>query len=262
MTTTATHQVTIVTDTYGTVHGHKAGCADVARMVSKGQATKQSVYTETVANKHEVWLDYNQDFLAEGSGAYGIEWKSCAKHVPQGPEDNEETWDQEETTPAPSTTTEKESTKMSTTPSIPNVRTYDTASKTLRIKALGVDCTIPYCRATPDQSCVSAKGKEVEPHTRRVQRALAMEKAAAKKAAKAKADPKAASKAAAEPAEQTVHPSAKAAATKLAKKAAALAKGDIDTAEVCKPCKTSHHKQCKGTEQNPCGCVSKTHVAA
>lgn len=142
-----------------------------------------------------------------------------------------------------------------TTTSTPNVRTYDTASKALKIKALGVDCTIPYCRATPDQSCKSAGGKDVEPHTRRVQRALAMEVAAAKAAAKAKADPKAASKAAAKPAAKKSEPAE-------APKTKAPAKGSIDTAEVCKPCTTSHHKQCKGTDKNPCGCVSKTHVAA
>jgi hypothetical protein len=253
MTTTTTFRVELLNRADGSVDGHRHGCADIARIARKERIDRSGSWE--VTSKRQAFLDYNADFIEEADGdesnTYEINWLPCADHVPA-------------TDGGKTTTTKKESTKMSTTPSIPNVRTYDTASKTLRIKALGVDCTIPYCRATPDQSCKSAKGKDVEPHTRRVQRALAMEKAAAKAAAKAKADPKAASKAAAKPAdaEPTVHRSAKAAATKLAKKAAALAKGEIDTAEVCKPCKTSHHKQCKGTDANPCGCVSKTHAAA
>lgn len=154
-----------------------------------------------------------------------------------------------------SKTTQKEST-MTTSPSTPNVRTYDTASKPLRVKALGVDCTIPYCRATPDESCMSAKGKEVEPHTRRVQRALAMEKAATKKAAKAQADPKAASKAAAAPAKKT---STKAELDTLAD-AIEKVQEEASPAPVCKPCAGRHHKQCKGTSEAPCGCTSKSHA--
>jgi hypothetical protein len=264
MTATTTHSITLINMSDGSVAGHKAGCADIAKYVRK--LFIDDPWTFEVSTKHEAWVNYNCDFLAEGeeSGQYSIDWKACAKHVPQGHEDSFESYELNDLgkTAEEETTTTKESKKMTTTTSTPNVRTYDTASKALRIKALGVDCTIPYCRATPDESCKSAKGKDVEPHTRRVQRALAMEAAAAKAAAKAKADPKAASKAAAKPAK------AKAAAKKGSTKAELDKLADTIeraqapvTYDVCKPCTTSHHKQCKGTVDAPCGCSSKTHTA-
>jgi hypothetical protein len=292
------YQVVLMNRRDGGVEGHAHGCADLTRGSRKFAGDQDPEDAWDVFTKHEAWVGYNSDFLAEGpeSGQYEIQWLPCAKHVPQGHEDSWESYLTNDITEEEATqmgladeyraqqkalaetasrkatalegttttrkTTEKEST-MSTTattkaPSTPNVRTYDTSSKDLRIKALGVDCTIPYCRATPDESCVSAKGKEVEPHTRRVQRALAMEKAAAKKAAKAQADPKAASKAAAAPAK------GKKASTKKADKPvveeAPVEETTPEPAPVCKPCAGRHHKQCKGTDEAPCGCTSKVHA--
>jgi hypothetical protein len=120
----------------------------------------------------------------------------------------------------------------------PNVRTYDVADKKVLRAALLVTCAIPYCRAEVGASCTGSKGQKVEPHTIRVRKAESQRRralAAAEKAGKA-------TKAAAE-------------------KPAAKEETTSALAAVCKPCLTSHHKQCKGSTDAPCGCGSKTHAA-
>lgn len=124
----------------------------------------------------------------------------------------------------------------------PNVRTYDTEDKKLLRAALTVTCTIPYCRAEVGASCTGSKGQKVEPHTIRVRKAENQRRKALRAAEKAG---KAAAAAAAEPKakEEPKEPKAS------------------ELAAVCKPCLTSHHKQCKGTDAEPCGCGSKVHAA-
>lgn len=265
MTSTATYEIETLNRADGSVDGHRAGCADIARIAKKERIDRSGSWT--VTSKLQAWADYNADFIGECydhetcdeahgqcANAYTINWLPCADHVPATAED---------TTEKESTMSKKTETTETKAASIPNTRTYDTSSKALRIKALGVDCTIPYCRATPDESCRSAKGLEVEPHTRRVQKALAMEKAAAKKAAKAAADPKAAAKAAAKPAA----PKGKKASTKANATPQESRQEEPTEAveprlyDVCKPCLTRHHKSCKGTPEAPCGCESKVHAA-
>jgi hypothetical protein len=90
------NSITLVTDSYGSVHGHKAGCADIAKQVKKQHMSlEESTWTFDVDTKHEAWVNYNSDFLGEGSGAYDIEWKACANHIEQGAEDTEEAWENE-----------------------------------------------------------------------------------------------------------------------------------------------------------------------
>lgn len=86
--TATQHQITLINLTDGTVDGHAAGCADIKRR-TRNHADEP--WTFAVATKHDAWLEYNTDFLAEGeeSGQYDINWLPCAKHVPQGHDD---TW--------------------------------------------------------------------------------------------------------------------------------------------------------------------------
>lgn len=85
MTNTATHKVQLVNMTDGSVCGHKAGCSDLKKL-----AVRHDVHgVDEIATKHDAWLDYNADFLAEGSGAYDIDWKACANHIPAGEPDVE-----------------------------------------------------------------------------------------------------------------------------------------------------------------------------
>lgn len=71
----------------GSVQGHAAGCADLKRGIKKFAEPSQAEYAETVETKAQAWENYNADFLAEGSGAYEIDWLPCAKHVPAGDQD-------------------------------------------------------------------------------------------------------------------------------------------------------------------------------
>lgn len=96
------HSIALVNIQDGSVQGHKAGCADLSRGALRKH--QDSVWTFDVETKHEAWVSYNEDFLAEGpeSGQYAINWLPCAKHVPQGLEDTYEAWeaDQEPSTRA------------------------------------------------------------------------------------------------------------------------------------------------------------------
>lgn len=83
MTNTATYKVQLVNMTDGSVCGHKAGCSDLKKLAQRHDVLP----VEEIATKHDAWLDYNSDFLAEGSGAYDIDWKACANHVPAGEAD-------------------------------------------------------------------------------------------------------------------------------------------------------------------------------
>lgn len=58
---------------------HKADCNDVKKSV-RGH----DYFVEEVDSKRALWLDYNADFLAEGSGAWPIHFYPCANELPDG----------------------------------------------------------------------------------------------------------------------------------------------------------------------------------
>lgn len=97
-TTAQTFQVVTMNMKDGSVQGHAAGCADLKRGVRKFAEPQQADWPMTVSTKHEAWLDYNQDFIADGEdmGTYGIDWLPCAKHVPQGLPDTIESVEMDE----------------------------------------------------------------------------------------------------------------------------------------------------------------------
>jgi hypothetical protein len=78
------HNIALVNITDGTVHGHKAGCADLTRGALRRHADE--AWTFEVEDKADAWFNYNSDFLSEGGedNAYEIQWAPCAKHVPEG----------------------------------------------------------------------------------------------------------------------------------------------------------------------------------
>jgi hypothetical protein len=80
------HSVSLINRADGSVDGHRAGCADVARIVKKERT--DAPWTFEVASKREAFLDYNDDFIAEADGdetnTYAINWLPCADHVPAG----------------------------------------------------------------------------------------------------------------------------------------------------------------------------------
>lgn len=96
-TTASTFSVALVTMKNGTVAGHKAGCADLKQT----RDHDNEVWTFDASSKNDAWLEYNADFLAECEGephcdrhdeaagecnnAWGIEWASCANHIPALP---------------------------------------------------------------------------------------------------------------------------------------------------------------------------------
>lgn len=53
---------------------HAADCRDVPKAI-RGHG----YFVEDVPSKRELWLDYNSDFLAEGSGAWPIHFYPCVK---------------------------------------------------------------------------------------------------------------------------------------------------------------------------------------
>lgn len=93
-TKTTTFEIVTMNMRDGSVQGHAAGCADLKRGVRKFAEPDQADYPLPVANKHEAWLEYNADFIAEHDhdgcdveaghcdNAYTIEWLPCADHVP------------------------------------------------------------------------------------------------------------------------------------------------------------------------------------
>jgi hypothetical protein len=77
----------------GSVAGHGAGCGDIKR---NSGSYADAPWGLSVATKHEAWVAYNSDFLAEcyddanhdeAAGvchnAYTIHWLPCAAHVPE-----------------------------------------------------------------------------------------------------------------------------------------------------------------------------------
>jgi len=234
MTATQTFEITLVNRADGTIDGHKPGCRDIARAAkADGIFGDQHPWTFAVASKRDAYLEYNSDFIAETGeeeGHWEISWLPCTNHVPA--------------TAADASTTQKEndmSTTATTTEAVtahPVIRTYNTEDAKLQAAALTATCPIPYCAATPGVSCHSAGGKDVQAHTKRVQKATKPAKAA-KPAA-----PKSSAKAAAKPAAPKPEP-----------------KPEPEPTPICKPCLTRHHKSCKGTTEAPCGCESSTHAA-
>lgn len=74
---------------YATDHDvavHRADCKDVAKAT-----LGRDYFTEEFDSKRELWLDYNADFLAEGSGAWFIHFHACTKGLPDGGNYNTET---------------------------------------------------------------------------------------------------------------------------------------------------------------------------
>lgn len=71
------------------VAAHRAGCQDVAKAI-KGH----DWFEDEAESKRELWLNYNSDFLAEGSGAWAIHFYPCTKGLPDGGRFNTETDDE------------------------------------------------------------------------------------------------------------------------------------------------------------------------
>lgn len=65
---------------------HADGCKDVPKAI-RGHA----YFREEFDTKRDLWLDYNGDFLAEGSGAWDIHFYPCTKGLPDGGTYNTET---------------------------------------------------------------------------------------------------------------------------------------------------------------------------
>ena len=68
--------LTIVNEYDGTVSAHKAGCRDLG----KARSQRLDMYTDSYSTKREVFLDYNADFLADGTDeeyCHPIDFKNC-----------------------------------------------------------------------------------------------------------------------------------------------------------------------------------------
>lgn len=65
---------------------HRADCKDVAKAI-RGR----DHFFEEFETKRELWLDYNGDFLEEGSGAWPIRFLPCTDGMPDGGSYNTET---------------------------------------------------------------------------------------------------------------------------------------------------------------------------
>lgn len=63
---------------------HSADCADVPKAI-KGREW----FNDEYETKRDLWLDYNSDFLAEGSGAWPIHFYPCTRGLPDGGSYNE-----------------------------------------------------------------------------------------------------------------------------------------------------------------------------
>lgn len=94
-----TYTVTLANANDGSVHGHKAGCADLKRGKAYSQHRDEQ-FTVKVATKAQARAEYNSDFDYDTDGWYTVEWLPCAKHVPAGvePEDGPKAETVEETT--------------------------------------------------------------------------------------------------------------------------------------------------------------------
>lgn len=77
---------------------HAAGCADLNKAATKREAYN-GIYTQTFpvgTTERDVWIDFNEDFLAEGGAdaAWPMEFLPCCK--PAGlVADSDRTWDAE-----------------------------------------------------------------------------------------------------------------------------------------------------------------------
>lgn len=62
---------------------HRHGCADVKKALVRG-GFQHDYFVEEVESKRELWLGYNSDFIAEGSGAWDIHFYQCTAGLPDG----------------------------------------------------------------------------------------------------------------------------------------------------------------------------------
>lgn len=65
-------------NTDGNVIVHDANCADIKKDLRSAFGQRDH-YSFEYASKFEAWLDYNADFLEEGSGGWELEFKPCCK---------------------------------------------------------------------------------------------------------------------------------------------------------------------------------------
>ena len=65
---------------------HRAGCRDVPKAI-RGH----DYFEEGAVSKRDLWLNYNSDFLDEGSGAWPIHFYPCTEGLPEGGSYNTET---------------------------------------------------------------------------------------------------------------------------------------------------------------------------
>lgn len=84
-------KVTVINRKDGSVSVHKAGCRDVARTMNQERPFAEEFSSE-FESKFAVWYDYNGDFLAEGSGAYDLDFLPCTEDLPAGEPMDEEKW--------------------------------------------------------------------------------------------------------------------------------------------------------------------------
>lgn len=70
------------TDPYD-VMVHKHGCADIKKALKRDNFP-HDYFVEEFESKRALWLDYNSDFLAEGSGAWPIHFYPCTNGLPDG----------------------------------------------------------------------------------------------------------------------------------------------------------------------------------
>lgn len=95
------YQVVTMNMRDGSVQGHAHGCADLKRGKAKFAEPSQANDFMDVESKHDAWLDYNADFIAECehdgcdpeagrcNNAYDIQWLPCADAVPAFTEEQE-----------------------------------------------------------------------------------------------------------------------------------------------------------------------------
>ena len=86
------HRVETLNRADGSVDGHAAGCADIAKVAKRERLDRSG--EQQVSSKYAAWRDYNSDFIAEHEhdgcdidkgecgNAYDINWLPCADHVP------------------------------------------------------------------------------------------------------------------------------------------------------------------------------------
>lgn len=70
---------------------HAAGCRDIARTQKRQGFFWSGEWVADFESKRDAWLEYNADFLAEGSGAWDLSFYPCTKGLEDGGEYNTET---------------------------------------------------------------------------------------------------------------------------------------------------------------------------